>query len=70
MENVAEAVENVAEVVEKVADVAEKVSGVVADNLPEDSTLKDVALLVGSVSKEAAKDAHCAINVIHKVVHV
>ncbi|XP_057468943.1 uncharacterized protein LOC130758127 [Actinidia eriantha] len=67
VENVAEAVENVAEVVEKVAGVAEKVSGKVADKLPEDCGLKDVASLVESVSKEAAKDANFAINVIHKV---
>lgn len=60
-------VENVAEVVEKVASVAEKVSGEVADVLPEGSKLKDAAQLVEYVSKEAEKDAHLILKLIHKV---
>lgn len=59
--------ESVAELVEKVASVAEKVSSEVADVLPEDSKLKDAAQLVEYVSKEAEKDAHLILKLIHKV---
>lgn len=53
VEKAKETAENVAEVVEKVAIVAEQISGKVFDKLPDDGTLKDTALLVKYVSKEA-----------------
>ncbi|KAF5448458.1 hypothetical protein F2P56_028993 [Juglans regia] len=65
-EMVVEEVEIVAEVVEKVASVAEKVSAEFAEKLPEDSKLKEAALLVERVSKEAAHDAQLTTDFIHK----
>lgn len=59
--------EIVAEVVEKVATVAEKVSAQVADELPDDSKLKEAALFVEHVSGVTAQDAHLTENFIHKV---
>ncbi|KAG6652042.1 hypothetical protein CIPAW_06G156100, partial [Carya illinoinensis] len=66
-EMVVEEVESVAEVVEKVATVAEKISAEVADKLPENGKLKEAALFVELVSKEAAHDAHLTKDFIHKV---
>ncbi|KAF5444200.1 hypothetical protein F2P56_036694 [Juglans regia] len=66
-EMVVEEVESVAEIVEKVATVAEKISAEVADKLPENGKLKEAALFVERVSKEAAHDAHLTKDFIHKV---
>lgn len=66
-EIVMEEVENVAEVVEKVANVAEKVSADVADELPDNSKLKETLLLVERASKVAAQDAQLTQDLIHKV---
>lgn len=60
-------IEQAAEVVEKVATVVEKVSEEVADNLPNDSKLKEAASIVEHISKEAAKDALIAQEIIHKI---
>ncbi|KAG1334599.1 hypothetical protein COCNU_03G007180 [Cocos nucifera] len=67
VEMAADIVENAAEMVEKVATVTEKVSSQVADRLPEDGKLKNAALLVENVAKEAAEEAHLAKDIIHKV---
>ncbi|BBN70179.1 hypothetical protein Prudu_1443S000600, partial [Prunus dulcis] len=66
-EIVMEEVEDVAEVVEKVANVAEKVSADVADELPDNSKLKETVLLVERASKVAAQDAQLTQDLIHKV---
>ena len=66
-EMVVEEVENVAEMVEKAAKLAEKVSSDVADMLPENGKLKETALFVERVSKQAAQDAQVTIDFIHKV---
>ncbi|KAH0977055.1 hypothetical protein GBA52_026774 [Prunus armeniaca] len=66
-EIVMEEVETVAEVVEKVANVAEKVSADVADELPDNSKLKETVLLVERASKVAAQDAQLTQDLIHKV---
>ncbi|XP_010266756.1 PREDICTED: uncharacterized protein LOC104604186 [Nelumbo nucifera] len=66
VEMVAERVENVARAVEKVASVAEKVSAEVADIIPHDGKLKEAALLVERVSKETAKDAQLAQDIVHQ----
>ncbi|XP_041011793.1 uncharacterized protein LOC121255499 [Juglans microcarpa x Juglans regia] len=65
-EMVVEEVEIVAQVVEKVASVAEKVSAEFAEKLPENGKLKEAALLVERVSKEAAHDAQLTTDFIHK----
>ncbi|XP_030459329.1 uncharacterized protein LOC115679767 isoform X2 [Syzygium oleosum] len=65
-EEVIEDAEIVAEVVEKVATAAEKVSAQVADELPDDSKLKEAALFVEHVSEVTAQDAHLTENFIHK----
>lgn len=64
---VVEEAEHVAEVVEKVAAVAEKVSADVAENLPEHTKLKTIALTTQHISQIAAHDAHCTQNFFHKV---
>uniref|UniRef100_A0A803LG08 Uncharacterized protein n=2 Tax=Chenopodium quinoa TaxID=63459 RepID=A0A803LG08_CHEQI len=60
-------VEQVAEVVEKVATVTERLSEEVANELPDGNKFKEAALVVEHVSEEAAKDAHLAEEIIHKV---
>lgn len=65
---VVEEVEKVAEVVERVATVAEKVSEEVADELPDNTKLKERVLLAEHVFKVAAKDAKLAEDFIHKVL--
>ena len=65
---VVEEVENVAEVVEKVATTAENVSAKVADKLPDNGKLKEVALFVEHVSSVIAKDAELTTDLIHKVI--
>ncbi|XP_074310375.1 uncharacterized protein LOC141646362 isoform X2 [Silene latifolia] len=60
-------VEQAAVMVEKAATVMEKVSEEVADNLPNGNKFKETALIVEHVSKEAAKDAHIAEEILHKV---
>ncbi|KAH7866120.1 hypothetical protein Vadar_015818 [Vaccinium darrowii] len=67
VEQVVEEVEVVAEVVEKVAETAEKVSAEVADKFPDNSKLKEAALVVEHISTVAATDAEMAEDVIHKV---
>ncbi|XP_021899793.1 uncharacterized protein LOC110816073 [Carica papaya] len=67
VEMVVEEAEHVAEVVEKVAAVAEKVSADVAENLPEHTKLKTIALTTQHISQIAAHDAHCTQNFFHKV---
>lgn len=67
-EMVEEDVEKVADVIEEVADMAEKVAEDIAENLPQDSKLKEAALVVEDVSKEAAHDAHLTQEFIHKVL--
>ncbi|KAM1030564.1 hypothetical protein EV1_034049 [Malus domestica] len=66
-EMVVEEVEKVAEVVERVATVAEKVSEDVADELPDNTKLKEKVLLAEHVFEVAAKDAKQAEDFIHKV---
>lgn len=65
---VVEEVEKVAEVVERVATVAEKVSEDVANELPDNTKLKEKVLLAEHVFKVAAKDAKLAEDFIHKVL--
>lgn len=65
---VVEEVEKVVEVVERVATVAEKVSEDVADELPDNTKLKEKVLLAEHVFKVAAKDAKLAEDFIHKVL--
>ncbi|XP_074312830.1 uncharacterized protein LOC141648218 isoform X2 [Silene latifolia] len=60
-------VEQAAVVVEKVATVMEKVSEEVANNLPDGNKFKETALIVEHVSEEAAKDAHIAEEILHKI---
>jgi len=67
VEQVVEEVEVVVEVVEKVAETAEKVSAEVADKFPDNSKLKEAALIVEHISTVAATDAEMAEDVIHKV---
>ncbi|XP_022858459.1 uncharacterized protein LOC111379334 [Olea europaea var. sylvestris] len=66
-EKVVEEVEDVAEVIEKVATTADKTLATVADWLPDESKLKEAALMAENVSSITAKDALCAQNLIHKV---
>lgn len=65
-----EEAENVAEALEKAAIATEKASAQVVENLPDNSKLKEAALLVERVSKETAKDAHLTIELLHKVFSV
>lgn len=67
VEMIVEEVANVAEVVEKVAIVTEKVSSDVADNIQQNSKLKETALFVERLSKKAAQDAELTKDFIHKV---
>ncbi|KAJ8424585.1 hypothetical protein Cgig2_000590 [Carnegiea gigantea] len=60
-------VEEVAELVEKGATVVEKVSEEVADTHPSNNKIKEAALTVERISKEAAKDAQIAQEIIHKI---
>ncbi|KAF7842998.1 uncharacterized protein G2W53_005296 [Senna tora] len=69
-EEMVEEVEKVAEVVEKVANVVEKVAEDVAENVGEDSNFRKAALVVESVSKQAAHDAHLTQQFIYKVDEV
>ncbi|KAF7842999.1 uncharacterized protein G2W53_005297 [Senna tora] len=69
-EEVMDEVEKVAELVEKVANVAEEVAENVAENLPQDSDFRKVALVVESVSKQAAHDAHLIDQFIDKADEV
>lgn len=63
-------VEQAAEVVEKVATVVEKVSEEMANKLPDDNKIKEAALVIEHISQEAAKDAHIAEQIIHKVTNL
>lgn len=67
VETVVEEAENVAEALEKAAIATEKASAQVVENLPDNSKLKEAALLVERVSKETAKDAHLTRDLLHKV---
>lgn len=67
-EMVVEGAEKVADVVEKVAMRAEKVAEDVSENLSDGSNLKNAALIVENISKQAAHDAHLTENFLHKVL--
>lgn len=67
VEEVVEEVEIAAEMVEKVAITIEKVSAEVADKLPDNSKLKEAALVVQHISSVSATDAQLAEDFIHKV---
>ncbi|XP_028771664.1 uncharacterized protein LOC114728874 isoform X1 [Neltuma alba] len=69
-EMVVEGVEKVANVVEKVATVAEEVAEDVSENLSDESNLKNAALVVENISKQAAHDAHLTQDFLHKVDEV
>ena len=60
-------VETVAEAVEAVAKVTEKIAADVADAIPGDGRLKQVALEVEHIAEEVAKDADQAEAFLHKV---
>ncbi|KAI4296408.1 hypothetical protein L6164_036369 [Bauhinia variegata] len=65
-----EEIEKVSNIVEKVATVAEKVSAQVAENLPGNGKLRQVALAVEHASEEVAHDAQLTEEFIHKVEEV
>ncbi|KAI4296409.1 hypothetical protein L6164_036369 [Bauhinia variegata] len=65
-----EEIEKVSNIVEKVATVAEKVSAQVAENLPGNGKLRQVALAVEHASEEVAHDAQLTEEFIHKVLIV
>ncbi|KAK6136474.1 hypothetical protein DH2020_029770 [Rehmannia glutinosa] len=67
---VVEEVEVVAEVVEKVATTADKALAEVANQLPDNSKLKEAAQIMEHVSSVAAQDAQLIENIIHKAAHV
>ena len=58
----------VAEVVEKVATTADKALEEVANQLPDNSKLKEAAQALEHVSSVAAQDAQQIENIINKVV--
>lgn len=60
-------VEKVANVVEKVATVTVKISDDMANILPNNSKLKDAALLVEHIAKVTVEDVELAEHFIHKV---
>ncbi|PIM98816.1 hypothetical protein CDL12_28698 [Handroanthus impetiginosus] len=66
-EKVVEEVDVVTEVVEKVATTADKALAEVANQLPDNSKLKEVAQVMERASRVAAQDAQLIDNVIHKV---
>ncbi|KAI3445764.1 hypothetical protein Pfo_002429 [Paulownia fortunei] len=66
-EKVVEEVEVVAEVVEKVATTADKALAEMANQLPDNSELKEAAQVMEHVSSIAAQDAQLIENVIQKV---
>lgn len=57
----------VAEVVEKVATTADKALEEVANQLPDNSKLKEAAQVMEHVSSVAAQDAQLIENIINKV---
>lgn len=61
-------VEVVAEVVEKVATTADKALEEVANQLPDNSKLKEAAQVLEHISSAAAQDAQTVENIINKVV--
>ncbi|KAL1564630.1 hypothetical protein AAHA92_06946 [Salvia divinorum] len=67
---VVEEVEVVAEVVEKVATTADKALEEVANQLPDNSKLKEAAQALEHVSSVAAQDAQLIENMINKVSDV
>ncbi|KAG6421975.1 hypothetical protein SASPL_118535 [Salvia splendens] len=67
---VVEEVEVAAEVVEKVATTADKVLEEVANQLPDNSKLKEAAQALEHVSSVAAQDAQQIENIINKVSNV
>lgn len=62
-----EEVEVVAEVVEKVATTADNALSQVANQLPDNSTLKEAAQAMEHASGVVAHDAQLIENIIHKV---
>ncbi|MQL90523.1 hypothetical protein Taro_023116 [Colocasia esculenta] len=67
VENAVKVVETAAEVVEEVAAAAEKVSAEVAEKLPADGKLKQMALAVEKASMEVVAGAETVEDIIHKV---
>ncbi|KAL1224842.1 hypothetical protein V5N11_015620 [Cardamine amara subsp. amara] len=65
-----EGVEAIAEMVEKVATATDKMAKEMAENLPEESNLKNVALVVEHISEVAAHEAHLTEIFLHKVEEV
>ncbi|KAG8368633.1 hypothetical protein BUALT_Bualt15G0065900 [Buddleja alternifolia] len=67
VEKVVEEVEVVAEVVEKVATTADKALEAAANELPDNSKLKEAAQYMEHVSNIVVQDAQLVENIIHKV---
>lgn len=63
-------VEAVAEVVEKVATTADKALEEVADQLPDNSKLKEAVQVLEHISGVAAQDAQIVENIINKVGYI
>lgn len=63
-------VEAVAEVVEKVATAADKALEEVANQLPDNSKLKEAAQVLEHISGVAAQDAQIVENIINKVGYI
>lgn len=59
--------EAVAEMVEKVATATEEMAEVMEKNLPEQSKLKQVAVVLEHISEVAAHEAHLTQDFLHKV---
>ncbi|CAH8387933.1 unnamed protein product [Eruca vesicaria subsp. sativa] len=69
-ELVVEGMEAVAEMVEKVATATEDMAEVMEKNLPEQSKLKQVAVVLEHISEVAAHEAHLTHDFLHKVEKV
>lgn len=65
-----EGMEAVAEMVEKVATATEEMAEVMEKNLPEQSKLKQVAVVLEHISEVAAHEAHLTQDFLHKVEEV
>ncbi|CAN8270766.1 unnamed protein product [Cochlearia groenlandica] len=65
-----EGVEAVAEMLEKVATATEEMAKEMAEKLPEESKLKQVALVLEHISEVTSHDAHTTQDFLHKVEKV
>ncbi|KAL0733079.1 hypothetical protein Bca4012_009289 [Brassica carinata] len=69
-ELVVEGIEAVAEMVEKVATASEDMAEEMEKNLPEQSKLKQAAVVLEHISEVAAHEAHLTLDLLHKVEKV